>query len=120
LDQLRYAEIVIEQAHRKTMTGELKWTTGRDDISANPTASIRISMKFDDEEASSAIWGYAVITHPVGQNITLLGNPASAKSTLYKHPPSALSLNRMNEIFQFILLDPREKEFEVAMKELCD
>ena len=43
-------------------------------------------------------------------------NTGSAKSRLCELFAAGQTLDRVNEIFRYVLLDPREKEFEAAMK----
>ena len=50
--------------------------------------------------------------------MTILGNPASAKARLNQLIESAETLAQVNAIFNHVLLEPRKKEFEAAMKEL--
>ena len=118
MEKLKYAETAIEQVHIKTFRGDLPWQCSRDRVSADPTPGIRVSIRFDDEGTNSAIWERVVITHPVGEDITMLGNPSSAKSGLCQLIAAGQTLDRVNEIFCYVLLDPREREFEAAMKEL--
>lgn len=118
MENLTYAETVIEQVHMKTFRGGLKWRCNRDSVSADPTTAINVSFKFDDDGPDSAIWEYVMITHPVGKDMTMIGNPASPKARFCQIIASGRTLDQANEIFRHILLEPRKKEFEAAMKAL--
>jgi hypothetical protein len=118
LDPLKYAEIVIEQVHMRTIQGKLQWENSQDWVRANPTPAIGMSIKYQDDGPDAAIWEFALIKHPVGKDSTMIGNPASANSRIVKLNATGSMLDQMNEIFRHVVLDPREKEFEEAMKQL--
>ena len=119
MEVLEYAGTVIEQVHIKTLRRDLPWECFLDRISTNPTPTILVSIRFEDYEANSAIWEYVMIKHPVGQGMTMLCNPASAKSRLCELLAAGQTLDRVNEIFRYVLLDPRKEAFRAAMEELC-
>jgi hypothetical protein len=119
LEQLEYAETVIEQVHIRTLRGDLVWECFENRISADPVSSIKVLIRFEDEEVNSAIWEHVLISHPVGKALTMLGNPSSAKAHLNRFLATGQTLDRVNAIFRHVLLEPREKAFEAAMKELC-
>ena len=66
----------------------------------------------------TAVWEYVMITHPVGKGMTMIGNPASEKAQFHRIKASGRTLDQANEIFRHVLLEPRKKEFEAAMKVL--
>jgi hypothetical protein len=118
LETVKFAETVIGQVHAKTLQGGLTWEINRDRVAAEPTPNIRVTINFDDDGPDSAIWQNVMITHPVGVGVTLLGNSASPKAKLFVQVKSGKMLDQINEIFRYVLLEPRKKEFEAAMKEL--
>lgn len=87
-------------------------------MKASPTAAIGVSIKYKDDGPDAAIWEFLLVKHPVGKDSTMIGNPGLAKSLLAKLNASGSMLDQVNEIFRHVVLDPRRKEFEVAMKEL--
>jgi hypothetical protein len=118
LEKLIFVETVIAHVRSKTLEGKLKWKSSVSSITAEPTAAIYVMINFNDDGIDSAIWESVMIKHPVGKGVTALGNPASDKSRLYDPITFTETLNQMNEIFRYVLLEPRKKEFEAAMKEL--
>jgi hypothetical protein len=113
LQRLKYAETVIEQVHLKTFQCSQDW------VRANPTPPIGVSIKYQDDGPDAAIWECVLIKHPVGKDSTVIGNPASPKSH-YGLAASGSMLDQLNEICRHVVLDPRQKEFEVAMKQLLE
>jgi hypothetical protein len=59
-----------------------------------------------------------MIGHPVGRDMTMIGNPASANAHLCRLTAAGQMLDQLNEIFLRVLLDPRKKQFEAAIKQL--
>jgi len=86
-------------------------------VSADPTRAIYVTISFEDDGPDSAIWESVIIKYPVGDGMMILSNPASSKAGLYELITSASMLDQVNEIFRYVLLDPRKQEFEAAMKE---
>ena len=118
MEKLKYAEIVIKEAHSRTTHGALKWTNHKSSITAQPTPAISVSIENLDDGPDGATWEYAMITHPVGTARTMIGNPSSPKAHLNAMLADGEMLGQLNEIFRLVLLDPRKRDFEVAMKEL--
>lgn len=118
MEKLKYAETVIKEVHSRTTRGELQWTHNQRSVSAQPTPAIRVSINYVDDGPDAATWEYVVITHPVGTDLTVLGNPSSPKATLFAMSAADEMLDQLNEIFRRILLEPRKSDFEVAMKKL--
>lgn len=120
MEKQKFAEIVIHEIHSKTISGELKWEDHQRSVSAQPIPAISVSIYYLDEGPDTAIWDYAMIGHPVGEDITMIGNPASPKAHLYGIKAGGQMLDQLNEIFRRVLLDPRKAEFEAAIKQLHD
>jgi len=118
LEKLKYAELVIEEVHSKTINGTLQWKDDQGSVSAQPTPAIRVSFSYEDDGPDSAIWEYVLIWHPVGKAMTMVGNPASSRAHLCTLLASGQMLDELNEIFRRVLLDPRKSKFEVAIKQL--
>jgi hypothetical protein len=118
LETLKFAETVIGQVHAKTLQGCLAWEIARSRVAAEPTSNIQMTINFDDDGPDSAIWQNVMIKNPVGEGVTILGNPASPKAKLFVQVKSGKMLDQINEIFRNAVLEPRKKEFEAAMKEL--
>jgi hypothetical protein len=118
LETLKFAETVIGQVHAKTLQGGLAWEVDRGRVAAEPTTNIQVTINFDDDGPDSAIWQNVIIKHPVGEGVTILGNPASPKANLFVQVKSGKMLDQINEIFRYVLVEPRKKEFEAAMREL--
>jgi hypothetical protein len=118
LEPLKFAEIVIEQAHKGTLQGRLQWENSPDWVRANPTPAIGVSIKYKDDGPDAAVWEFLLIKHPVGKDSTMVGNPGSATSRIVALTASGPMLDQVNEIFRHVVLNPRKKEFEVAMKQL--
>jgi len=118
MEKLTFAETVIERAHYKTLRGELQWKINASSVTVELTPAIYVMFNFDDDGPDSATWESIMIKHPVGKGMTILGNPGGPKARLYDGTIPAETLNQLNEIFRYVLLDPRQKDFEAAMKEL--
>jgi hypothetical protein len=118
LEKLKYAEIVIEEVHSKTIHGGLQWKDNKRSVSAQPIPAIDASIYYTDEGPDAAIWEYVLIGHPVGKDMTMIGNPASPKANLCQLKATGQMLDQVNEIFRQVLLDPRKTEFEAAIKQL--
>ena len=118
MENVEYAEIVIEQVHKKTFRGDLKWQISGESVRAEPTPAITVSFKFYDDGPDSAVWEYVYVSHPVGKDAVMLGNPASAKARLISTMASERALVQLNDIFRHVALEPRKTQFEDAMKEL--
>jgi hypothetical protein len=118
LETLVYAGTVIETVHFKTLQGKLKWEIKPSSIVAEPTSAIYVMIEFRDDGPDSAVWERVMIKHPVGKGATMLGNPDSDKARLCDQIASAGTLDQVNEIFRYVLLGPRKKEFEAAMRAL--
>jgi hypothetical protein len=69
LENLKYAETVIEQAHSRTCRGELEWIAGRTWIEAKLTPEIEVSIKYKDDGPDSATWDKVMISHSVGRGL---------------------------------------------------
>jgi len=80
LEKQKYAEIVIKEIHSGTTHGALPWRKNKilRSISAQPTPAIQVSIRYLDDGPDAAIWEEVAITHPVGNGITLIGNPSSS------------------------------------------
>jgi hypothetical protein len=111
-------EMVIDQVHEKTFRGDLEWRSSGDSVRAEPTPAIVVGFKFYDDGPDSAVWEYVYVTHPVGKDMTMLGNPASTKTRLIESKASGKTLVKLDDLFRHVLLEPRKKQFEDAMKEL--
>lgn len=120
MTKLNYVEAVIQQLHNKTIHGELQWESRERSISAQPIPAISVWIYYLDEGPDTAIWDYGMIGHPVGKDMTMVGNPASPKAHLYEIKAAGAMLDQLNEIFRRVLLDPRKMEFEAAMKQLSE
>lgn len=118
MEHLKFAEAVIERTHKLTIAGELKWKLESDSIRAEPTPAISVRINFDDVGPDSATWKSLFIRNPVGKGLTMLGNPATAKSHIFDPIPPGPMLDRVNEIFKHVLLIPRQREFEAEMNRL--
>jgi hypothetical protein len=118
LENLKYAETVIEQAHSRTCRGELEWIAGRTWIEAKLTPEIEVSIKYKDDGPDSATWDRVMISHPVGRGFTLVGNPASPDVRYFEFVAGGPTLDRVNEIFRQVFLGPRQQQFEAVMKTL--
>lgn len=118
MDKIEYAATVIAAVHAQTIQGKLPWRTNPGMVVAEPTSTIMVMIGFEDDGPDSAVWESVMIKHPVGKGITILGNLASSKSRLYEPITSAQTLAQVNEVFRYVLLEPRKREFEAAMKEL--
>ena len=119
MEKLKYAETVIEQAHSRTCRGELEWIAGRTWIQAKLTPEIQVSIKYKDDGPDSAIWDNVMISHPVGRGLTFVGNPASPDVRYFEFVAVGPTLDRVNEIFRQVFLEPRHQQFEAVMKALC-
>jgi hypothetical protein len=94
----------------------LQWEDRGRSITAQPITAIDVSIYYLDEGPDAAIWDYAMIGHPVGKDMTMIGNPASPTAYLYAIKAGGQMLDQLNQIFRRVLLDPRKREFEAAMK----
>lgn len=122
MEKLKYAEIVIKEVHSRTTQGTLKWEDKNHVslIAAQPTPAIGVSIRYVDNGPDGATWEYAKITHPVGIDETMIGNPASSRARSAEVLADSDMLEQLNEIFRLVLLDPRQRDFEVAMKQLLE
>jgi hypothetical protein len=118
LERLEYAKLVIQEVHRRTIHGEFEWKVSERSITAQPTAAIEVSISYLDEGPDAAIWDYIMIGHPVGKGSTMVGNPASPKAEYCQTKAAGQMLDQMNDIFLRVLLDPRKRDFEAAIKQL--
>ena len=117
MEKIKYAEIVIKEVHSRTTHGALKWENNQHSITAQPNQAIRVSINYVDDVPDAATWEYVMITHPVGNAMTMIGNPSFSKTRAELLADGEM-LDQLNEIFRLVLLDPRKREFEVAMKQL--
>lgn len=118
MESVEFFETVIEQVYKRTVSGDLEWKCTQDSVRAEPTGAITVGIKFYDDGPDSAIWEYAYATHPVGKDMTMLGNPDSKKARLIQILASGKTLVQLNDIFNRVLLEPRKRQFEEAIKEL--
>ncbi len=44
MEKLKYAELVIEEIHSKTINGTLQWKDDQRSVAAQPTPAIRVSI----------------------------------------------------------------------------
>jgi len=115
---LQFVQEVLEKVHAQTLAGRLKWKCYSDYVIAEPSPTISVKINFEDLGPDSAIWKSVFIKHPVGKGLTMLGNPATAKSHIFDPIPPGPMLDRVNEIFKHVLLIPRQREFEAEMNRL--
>lgn len=115
---LEFAEVVIHEVHSKTISGELKWQDRQRSVIAQPIPTISVSIYYQDDGPDAAIWEHVLIGHPVGKDMTLVGNPAAPKSHLCKLLAAGQMLDHVNDIFRRVLLDPRKADFEAAIRQL--
>ena len=118
MEKLKYAELVIEEIYSKTINGTLQWKDDQGSVSAQPTPAIRVSISYEDDGPDAAIWERVFIGHPIGRDMTMVGNPASSRARLSTLMASGQMLDKLNDIFRRVLLDPRKSEFEAAIKQL--
>ena len=109
---------MIQKVISKTTNGELQWEDRGRSITAQPITAIAVSICYLDDGPDAAIWDYVTIGHPVGSDMTIIGNPASPTAYLYAIKAGGQMLDQLNEIFRRVLLDARKREFEAAMKRL--
>ena len=120
MEKIKYAEIVIKEVHSRTTHGALKWENNQHSITAQPTPAIGVSIEYLDDGPDGATWEYVMITHPVGTARTMIGNPSSSKAHLTAMVADGDMLDQLNEIFGLVLLDPRKKDFDIAIKQLLE
>lgn len=78
MENLKYAETVIEQAHSRTLRGELEWIAGRTWIEAKLTPEIEVSIKYKDDRPDSAAWEKGDDFPPGRQRFYFGGKPSIA------------------------------------------
>jgi hypothetical protein len=116
LEKIKYAEIVTQEIHSRTIKGQLEWKDDQRSVSARPSPTIQFSIYYADDGPDAATWEHVLITHPVGTAFTMIGNPASPKARLCEIIATGEMLDEINETFRHVLLDPRRAAFETAMK----
>jgi hypothetical protein len=118
MDKSKYAETVIAEAYKRSMAGTLKWRVERNYILAALAAKIEVTIHYFDQGPDSAHWEYATVNSPVNRELTMLGNPQVPKAKYCDIQAKGEVLNQLNQIFRQMLLDPRTRGFESAIKKL--
>jgi len=99
LENLKYAETVIAEAHKRTMAGALKWEVKGNYMSANLAGKIKVMIAYFDVGPDSAGWEFVFIDHPVGQERTKLGTPGEPKGKYQAPHAGGACLDQINQIF---------------------
>ena len=67
VEKLKYAEIVIEEVHNRTIHGSLEWKDNQDYIAAQPTPAIRVSIAYTDDGPDMATWEHVILFTRLGR-----------------------------------------------------